>query len=195
MAVPSLHLLIDDINVRQSGRCCVDPLNSQVFGGSPRKGWSNIRTVQSLASLVATLSPVCICVRSSVTDLHGRATRAEPGRFGMARQGTPMILSGLCCSSVSSHSTSCFGRRVVAPGRWPGGLASGQNTGRTVLAPPLLTTQPLHSAVRDFRFCQTKPVTAPSVMTAPIAMNHVTRVKTTPIVPYNLLSEMTVEEK
>ena len=50
-------------------------------------------------------------------------------------------------------------------------------------------------ARRDLRLCHTTPATAPSVMTAPIAMNHVTRVKTTPIFPYNLLSETRVEER
>ena len=55
--------------------------------------------------------------------------------------------------------------------------------------------RPPHSATGDLRFRQTTPATAPSVRTAPSAMNHVTRVKTTPMVPYNLLSETMVEEK
>jgi hypothetical protein len=45
------------------------------------------------------------------------------------------------------------------------------------------------------RLSQTAPTTAPSVRTAPMAMNHVTSVNVTPIGPYVLLSPTIVDEK
>jgi len=37
---PLPHLLIDDVNVRQTGSCCVDPLNSQVIGDARISPWA-----------------------------------------------------------------------------------------------------------------------------------------------------------
>jgi hypothetical protein len=45
------------------------------------------------------------------------------------------------------------------------------------------------------RRCHTAPITAPSARTAPMATNHEANVKVTPIVPYVLLSDTSVEEK
>ena len=63
--------------------------------------------------------------------------------------------------------------------------------------PRIVVTSP-ESVAREplsLRFCHTAPSAAPSTTTVATRMNQVRRVKTTPIVPYSLCSEMSADEK
>jgi len=55
--------------------------------------------------------------------------------------------------------------------------------------------QMIRSPWWPFRWSHVAPATAPGTITAPMAMNQVMRLKTTPSVPYSLLPEMIAEEK
>ncbi len=134
-----------------------------------------------LAATVASLLP-------RIQLLHTRMSLGDPGvsvpQHAAGKGGSSKLAIGDTRSRPWIEQVHCDS---VTPGGKAGRCERG---GSESLAPlvesPFVGGGPPGSTLADrgLRITQMCPTTAPKVITAPIAMNHVRRVKTTPIVPY-----------